>query len=441
MQVVYNSARKTRSTAPFHVLLYTLIPEDRAYRPIHRNPFVFVRNRVRRWAELLSWRVLGRWRAHYSTFKDRENTNRGDIAIRMGVKSHVEQAFAGQAITITDLAWGDLDIALKMSPAPDLVVIAGGGFLFADNEGRLPPRFAKDVAAIESLACPVVACAIGLNWLIEGGGDAPFRFHPDSLDDIQRFLSRLNLASVRDENTQRALAAVDRRSLRVIVDPAFVVTPAPAPARSPKGNQTLEIGLNVAFHAIQTSITSHRMMPLLLEVCRRLERERPCRFTYFVHSDGEEGIAHALKLAGLKLEVVHDDVDLMLAAYRRMDIHIGQMLHSAILAMSVGTPALSLAYDVKSAGFYNLLGLGELCLDASVTTVDEVLASVRALIESRDAVSAALLVRRAELESESQDFYAEVAALVSPYRTGRLAPLHATPTNAQSKDARSLSRK
>lgn len=423
MQVIYNSTRGKRSSAPLHIVLYALIPEDRAYRPIRRTAVAFLRNRLRRWLDLATWRLSGRWRAHYSSFKDRADTNRGDIAIRMGVKRQLEKAFEDDSIIITDLPWGELGAAVKMSPAPDLVVIAGGGFLFADKDGRLPARFSDDVRALEQLSCPVAACSIGLNWLIEGEA-RDFAFHPDSLPDIHKFLSRVTLASVRDENTQRALAAVDRRPPAVIVDPGFLVADPPTSRRTPDPSRPLEIGLNVAFHGTPTSVTSHWMMPRMLRVCKRLQDDIGCRFTYFVHSDAEGGIAAALQLGGLRLNVIHAGVDEMLTAYRRMDIHVGQMLHSAILAMSVGTPALSLAYDVKSAAFYNVLGLNELCLDAAQVNEDEILAAIKGLIGTRHAVAAALLARRAELEAESREFYAAVAALASPYRAGRLAPLH-----------------
>ncbi len=424
MAGTYNSARKSRPSRPLHIVLYALIPEDRAYRPIRRSPLLFLRNRLRRWGELFSWRLFGQWRTHYSTFKDRENTNRGDIAIRMGVKRQIERAFDNAEITITQLAWGDLSTALKATPAPDLVVIGGGGFLFADREGRLPERFKEDVKIIEQLSCPVVACAIGLNWLIEDCDQKVFRFHPESRRDIERFLARVMMISVRDETTQRALASVDRRPTPIVIDPGFLVAAHPQPARPRDPSRPLEVGINLAFHGAHTSHTSQWMLPLMLRVCKRLQKDVGCRFTYFVHSDGEVGLAQALLIAGLSLEIVNADVDDMLAAYKRMDIHIGQMLHSAILAMSVGTPALSLAYDVKSAGFYAFLGLDELCLDAASVSEEEIVTTTKALIECRQAVAATLRARRAELEGEADVFFREVASLVVPQPGGRVTPLH-----------------
>lgn len=396
-----------------HVILYTLIPTERALQPIRRGPVAAVRNRLRRTLELAVWRFLGRWRAHYSTFKDHLNTNRGDMAVRMGVKHQLIEAFQGRNVRFTEVAWGEMKDVLAFSPPPDLIVIAGGGFLFTDEVGRLPPRFIEDVAVLSELHCPVVAAAIGVNQLLVGQDGTTTRFHPAHLPDVRNFLVRLTLGSVRDRNTQAALAIDDYDTLPVIVDPGFLLAP-PALFKKPAGTgtSTIAIGLNMAFHGAHTSETSHWQLPLLVRVLKRLQREFPCRFVYFVHSDAERSIAEALQIAGIPLEVVNTDVERMLEAYRRLDIHIGQMLHSAILATSVGTPALNLAYDVKATGFFALLGLPQLCLDMAATSEESLLHAVRCLIADRHEISAAILARRAELAKDSHDFYAVAAQLV-----------------------------
>ena len=127
---------------PIRILLYTLIPASRELEPIVRAPFAFLRNRARRFLELTAWRVTGLWRAHYSTFEDRNNSNRGDMAIRLGARRQLERTFAGQPLAIDEVAWGDLGAAISGAATPyDLIVIAGGGYLFADPTGRLPPRW------------------------------------------------------------------------------------------------------------------------------------------------------------------------------------------------------------------------------------------------------------------------------------------------------------
>jgi len=397
---------------PVHVLLYTLIPADRSCVPIRRGYAARIRNRLRRVLDLAVWRVFGRWNAHYSTFKDSINTNRGDIAVRLAVKKHLLEAFGDQTVCFTELAWGELHIARRLSPPPHLVVLAGGGFLFADHAGRLPPRFAADLEALAGMNCHVVATSIGFNSLITDGKTRQLQFHPDCRPDVARFLAQLSAGSVRDSTTQRALAMEGLAHLPVIVDPAFLL--AEPEAAAAKDNKVLKVALNIAFHATQTSEASSRVLPLMLRVLKKLRRETACQFTYFVHSDAERGIAQALKQAGIQLEVIHTDVDGMLTAYRGMDILVCQMLHSAILATSVGLPTLNLAYDVKSTGFFELLGLPHLCMDMRASSEADVFTAAIRLIADRNAISHHLRARRRILEDESRDFYAQVAALLEP---------------------------
>lgn len=397
-------------TRPIHILLYTLIPAAREFGLLQRTVRETVRNRLRRALDLGMWRAFGVWRGHYSTFKDHQCTNRGDIAIRVGVKQQLAAAFAPRAVVFTDVAWGELSAALEQYATPDLVVIAGGGFLFADESGRLPVRFANDVAALARVSCPVAATSIGLNYLLKPGTPESFAFHPEAHATISQFLRRLNLGAVRDESTRHALSAFGV-ALPVIVDPAFLIA-RDAPVAQSSG--VLNVGLNVAFHGGYTSHTASRMLPMVVRLAQRLGASQPCRFHYFVHSEAERAIARALQIAGVELEIVHADVASMIEAYRRIDIHVCQMLHSAIFATSVGTPVLNLAYDLKSAGFFKLLGLEAWCIDAGKVGDDDVLMIARALISKRHAVRDAILGRRAALAREAGQFYAAVADLADP---------------------------
>jgi polysaccharide pyruvyl transferase WcaK-like protein len=420
---------------PVHVLLYALIPSDRACAPLRRGPVASFRNMLRRVLDLAAWRLLGLWRAHYSTFKDALNTNRGDIAIRMAVRKHVAAAFAGRAVTFTEVAWGELDKALSLEP--DLVVLAGGGFLFADRQGCLPARFKADVDVLSRLSCPVAAASIGLNKLIEAGEAGTFRFHPESAADLIPFLHRLTKGAVRDEQTQQALALPGFAKLPVIVDPVFLLASERlvAKPRAAAANGALSIGINLAFHGGQTSALSHRVLPIVTRVLNRLRRETGCRFFYFLHSDGERGIARALRLCGLPIELVDTDVGNMLETYRGMDFHIGQMLHSAIFAMSVGTPTLALAYDIKAPSFFELFGLSQWCLDATTLDEAQMWSAVRAMMESRHEVATSIIRHRMTLAKQSRDFYAEIAALV-PVPAGSGVQIGSSPVPAPYAQAR-----
>lgn len=401
------------------ILLYTLIPAEREFEPIRRTPFQFLRNRARRFLDLATWRITGIWRAHYSTFEDHNNSNRGDIAIRVGVRRQLERQFADRTLAIDEVAWGDLGRAISAAPEPyDLIVIAGGGYLFADPQGRLPPRFAADVEALAGTSAPVAAVSIGLNHLImPGTHNAPkvFAFHRDQHALIHRFIDRVELLSVRDEATHAALTAIAPACGQVIIDPAFLLVSTFDVERRRKrarGGSALAVGLNIFFHGNHATTINSRLLRKMVHALQAFAAETPTRFYYFVHSDSEHAIVDALRLWGLSIEVVEGDADTMLTAYRRLDIHIGQMLHSTILAMAVGVPTLAIAYDTKSAAFFDLFGLGRICIDATTLNSDRLLAAMRLLVKERDAVATVISARGAALRTDAAGFYKRIADMV-----------------------------
>jgi colanic acid/amylovoran biosynthesis protein len=70
---------------------------------------------------------------------------------------------------------------------------------------------------------------------------------------------------------------------------------------------------------------------------------------------------------------VSGDVDHLHSLFASLAVVIGTRLHSCIIAMSAGTPAIGLAYQPKTLGTYRLLGLEELCLDVEAFDPDAVI--------------------------------------------------------------------
>ena len=112
------------------------------------------------------------------------------------------------------------------------------------------------------------------------------------------------------------------------------------------------------------------------------------------------------------MDVVDSDVDSMLAAYKRQDMHIGQMLHSTIFAMAAGVPALSVAYDTKSRAFFDLLGLRDFCVDATTLDRHGLLAAMSRLATERHRVASVIAARGAALRTDAAGFYKRIADMV-----------------------------
>lgn len=82
---------------------------------------------------------------------------------------------------------------------------------------------------------------------------------------------------------------------------------------------------------------------------------------------------------------VHGDPDTVRAVFASTDLVIGTRLHSCILALVEGVPALALGYQPKHAGTYDLLGLGDMCFDVETFEATAVGRRAEQLLDSLDA--------------------------------------------------------
>ncbi len=65
---------------------------------------------------------------------------------------------------------------------------------------------------------------------------------------------------------------------------------------------------------------------------------------------------------GLDVTLREGDTQTLLRHYHDLDLHIGGMLHSCIMASSQRIPTIALAYDAKHFGFFKLLEREEFCV-------------------------------------------------------------------------------
>ncbi|HKU64963.1 MAG TPA: polysaccharide pyruvyl transferase family protein [Rhizomicrobium sp.] len=413
----------SRRRRPVKILLYTLITTTDQQIPIDRNRWQWIRTRLVRLIYLALWKLTGQWKAKFWMFKDIRNSNFGDIAVRMGVSHALEKAFGNRKLEFHELTWGKLttNFVAELPRDFDLIVIAGGGYLFADQANKLPKRVIDDIRALEKAKCPVVATSIGLNQLIHESTAIDFSFDPGETAKIRQFIDRLALCSVRDETTRKAIELAGARSPQVIVDPGFLLA-NPDSKIEKTDDGVLDIGINLSFHGTFASKLSERSLIILVRVLERLQRTIPCRFHYFCHADSSKGIVAAIRTRGLKLQVVGGSVDQLIAGYQKLDIHVGSMMHSTILAMSVGVPSLSLAYDIKSAGFFELFGLGHFVKDVQKIDEESLFDAIMELIARRREVAAMLAERGSQLRARADVFFADVARLVGCFWVGVALP-------------------
>jgi polysaccharide pyruvyl transferase WcaK-like protein len=89
------------------------------------------------------------------------------------------------------------------------------------------------------------------------------------------------------------------------------------------------------------------------------------------------------------------------------------MMHSAIVALSVNLPVTAFAYDMKTAGLFDLLGLSPFCVPIQDWQATSVQAVVARMIEERVAIRAKITDTKTPLAVLANEFISEVVRLVS----------------------------
>lgn len=395
------------------IYLYVLIPSAAAFAPLRRSPAQRLRNRLRRAWDGVRWRLTGDLTTfHYSTYDDVANSNIGDIAVAQAVRQLLRQS-ARTPLDIEEIGWGTLDDAriAEINRDGALFVIGGSGYYFFDAEWGVAPRVIADAVLLSKLRIPVVALSPGVNRLTAGGEAAtPPVMPPPTERAMHRLVRSLALSSVRDGFSKTILDAVAPKPSRVIADPALFLEPDAPPAPRP-ADGVLEVGLNLAVHGNYTNRMLPTTLPLLLALIRELSARRPCRFTYFSHYDGEKMVPALLRRHGVPVREVYDGPRKMLREYVRLDLHICQMMHSAILAVNAGVPTVNLGYDAKNQAFFDLMELPRQCIGVQDATEQRLIELAERTLAEAPLLRQRIARRKAELRSDCDVYLGQMLAL------------------------------
>jgi colanic acid/amylovoran biosynthesis protein len=122
-------------------------------------------------------------------------------------------------------------------------------------------------------------------------------------------------------------------------------------------------------------------------------------------------IAQGVKSERVTVSELGGDADRVREGFASADVVIGTRLHSCLIALEAGTPAIALVYQPKTQGTYELLGLDEYCFDVETFRAEEVTALASAVSDSvrREAFAAAARGSRKKLA----ETYSELLRLSS----------------------------
>jgi len=339
----------------------------------------------------------------YRNYLSPYTINQGDLAIGQSVTRFV-RAHAPEA-PIELIRWGE---AKSQETTWLDFVIAGSGYIIFDVKGHVAPRLIQDIKFFKQYGIRPILFGVGINQpsaLTQNGGNIDIA--PAIEANLRELLLMTKAISVRDPFTQATLSRYTDKRVELIGDPALhfghlhdirhTVRPS-SQRRCPL------IGLNLNFHGASSTKLLQRNLPIFANAIKSIRDEHHCDFRYLVHFDTSLVIPKLLALEGIEMEVIQGSPETLTRGYAELDLHIGGMLHSCILAHSVDTPAIALAYDIKHRGFMELFGLERNCLPAADLTVSALIERVRDVLAHPALYREAISTTRERLERITHDF-------------------------------------
>ena len=338
----------------------------------------------------------------YRNYVSPYSTNQGDLAICQAVERFA-RIYEPDAV-IERIRWGAIH---PLQPVWSNFIVAGSGYVILDAQGKVSPRLASDIQFFRRHDIKPVIFGVGINQpgarASEGG---QINIDPETAASMSELLSLAKGISVRDAFTRETFARYTDKTVELIGDPALHLGQLCGIAHQAQhaGKRRLLIGLNLNFHGPTSTRLLQRNLPIIVAALRSLRDRYDCDFRYFVHFEASSVIPRLLALEGIKMHVVQGSPETLLRHYADLDLHIGGMLHSCILAHSVGTPAIALAYDIKHRGFMELFGLEGNCISASGLTSSELLDRVDGALASLSSHRATIEQTRKRLEGDTHRF-------------------------------------
>ena len=326
-------------------------------------------------------------------------------------------AISAPSCTFSNIDWGNTRglETLHAERKIDFLVVAGGGYFLFNHAGQLPARLTEELAFLLSSGIPYMFWGVGVNQPFnpQSGKCAPAP-SGENKNTLRELLNGAELVTVRDEYSAEYLGAYTSQTVHLIGDPALHVNALLelVPTGDSKHNQTV-IGLNFPFHGTSSNKFLIANLPVYVNALRAIQDSTGCSFRYITHHACEYAVPRLLRAKGISLDIVHADLPSTCLAYRDLDLHIGGMLHSCILAASAGTPWITIAYDIKHKGFNQLMGMDDYYQDTYEFSETALSALVLQALSRRKELRTHIATRRTELQQHSMSITAAALAKLS----------------------------
>ncbi|MFA5754159.1 MAG: polysaccharide pyruvyl transferase family protein [Patescibacteria group bacterium] len=283
----------------------------------------------------------------------------------------------------------------------DFIVLGGGGIFYS----YFLPFDRKMISAIK---VPLVI--YGAGYIREVGARSLTAAARSSLLCL---VKKARFVGVRENYTKRFLVryGANPRKIQVIGDPALCLSESKPPRRAlahrldDKINFRLGLNLNysgwLGFGRWRDDILqSYRA------VARYFQKKYGAQVYYLQHHPGENKIYPVLKIKGLK--VIDFEPHQQKSFYANLDLVVGMMLHSCVMAAGAGTPVVNVAYDLRNRNFARFIGCPELVVELPELAHGELLRRAKMVIARQAAYREKLIAARRRVARRSADFIQEI---------------------------------
>lgn len=332
-----------------------------------------------------------------------DKNNKGDLSIVIAVKDLLLKKFINidfLDFPIEFLSQGSADDIKKINSC-DFVIIGGGGIFY---HYFLP--FSKKI--ISKIKKPIFIFGTGY---IREIGSKPLK--PEQLDSLMYLIEKSKLVALRDNYTKKFLvkngACSDKISL--IGDPAILlkekkiinnkVKEFDLDANIPK------IGLNLNYSGwLGFGQYKKEILSSYKSVADYFIKKYGARIYYLKHHPGEDQIIKELDFPIFKV------VDLppyqQKYLYSKMDLIIGMMLHSCVMAFGALTPEINLAYDIRNKSFADFIKSKELLVELDDLKPGVLLTKAKEVYQKKDFYKKKFIKKKNEIKEKHQDYLDQI---------------------------------
>lgn len=342
-------------TSTPRVVIYGAVSREPSERPKTLDK---LKQYLHRAADRLAIKFNHNQRVNYRNYERRWTYNRGDLAIADSVHESLRRI--GCTWPVIRANWEELP-RLGLTDQ-DIVIVAGSGYIHPNKIGSLPNRVFSDCDAIKKSGCRASLIGIGVNVLLDWDHSKATSLTSESSAVLDGLFHLSSSITVRDEQSQKFIHRLGAYDTSIIGDPALFLPEQNNEPKTKDLDSRLRIGLSIPFHGIEPTEWIRENIKEFIEFLRKTQKSRNAKFDYFLHYDSERLVYEVMRDAGLDVILREGDTNTLLKHYRQLDLHIGGMLHSCIMASSQRIPTIALAYDAKHFGFFKLLEREEFCV-------------------------------------------------------------------------------